>query len=64
MHQGRDAHPGQGVPLDPGWVQEGDGVETRKGEEAQCQKNIILGYISSPWQLLGNRTGSELLSTK
>lgn len=41
---------------------EGRGREEEKG--AQSQKNVILGYISSPWQLLGNHTGSELLSTK
>lgn len=53
-----------GAALNPGWVWEGG---TGKGEEekgARSQQNIILGYILSPWQLLGNLTGSELPSTK
>jgi len=48
--------------LNPGWFQERGQREEEK--RVRSQKNIILGCISSPWQLLGNRTGSELLSTK
>lgn len=35
MQHGRDAHPGWGAPLNPGWVQEGDRVEMRRGAEPE-----------------------------
>lgn len=35
MEQGRDAHPILGTTLNTGWVQEGDGVERRRGAEPE-----------------------------
>lgn len=63
--QGRARSLELSAALNPGRVWErgtGKGEEEEKG--ARSQQNIILGYILSPWQLLGNLTGSELPSTK
>lgn len=63
--QGRARSPELGAALNPVRVWErgtGKGEEKEKG--ARSQQNIILGYVLSPWQLLGNLTGSELPSTK
>lgn len=41
MHQGRYAHPGWGAPLNPGWVQEGDGVDRRRGTEPEKHHSAL-----------------------
>lgn len=52
MQQGRDAHPIPGATLNPGWVQEGDRAERRRGAEPEKHHSgLHFITMATSWKL-------------